>query len=82
LKLTITIKADGDHAEYTEFAEREFETESEMRGAYNAILDLLEDTEPTRGDMECDCADRSWYGPEHDSACPFAGQLRASPLSD
>jgi hypothetical protein len=23
---------------------------------------------------ECDCADRSWYGKEHDSACPLAGQ--------
>lgn len=22
----------------------------------------------------CDCADRSWYGAEHDSACPLAGQ--------
>lgn len=24
----------------------------------------------------CDCADRSWYGKEHDSACPYAGQPR------
>src|SRR5258708_7942991 len=32
----------------------------------------------SEGDMECDCADRSWYGREHDSACPFAGQSRVS----
>lgn len=29
-------------------------------------------------DEECTCAERSWYGPEHDSACPFAGQPRES----
>jgi hypothetical protein len=27
---------------------------------------------------DCDCSDRSWYGEEHDSACPLAGQLRPS----
>lgn len=26
---------------------------------------------------DCDCADRSWYGPQHDSACPLAGRDRA-----
>jgi hypothetical protein len=26
---------------------------------------------------DCTCADRSWYGPEHDSACPLAGRPRA-----
>jgi hypothetical protein len=34
-----------------------------------------------RGDVteeDCDCADRSWYGEEHDSACPLAGQPRPS----
>lgn len=46
MKLTISIRADSQKAEYTEFAEREFETEGDMRDAYNAILDLLEDTEP------------------------------------
>lgn len=25
---------------------------------------------------DCDCADRSWYGPQHDSACPLAGRDR------
>jgi hypothetical protein len=25
---------------------------------------------------DCTCAERSWYGPEHDSACAFAGQPR------
>ena len=28
------------------------------------------------GDMECNCFENSWYGPEHASACPFAGQPR------
>lgn len=23
--------------------------------------------------LECDCADRSWYGPRHDSACDMWG---------
>lgn len=22
---------------------------------------------------DCTCADRSWYGPEHDTACPLEG---------
>lgn len=25
---------------------------------------------------ECNCADSSWYGPEHQSACPLAGLSR------
>lgn len=25
---------------------------------------------------DCDCADRSWYGTFHDSACPLAGKVR------
>lgn len=51
MKLTIKIEVNSKSAEYTEFAEREFETEGEMRDAYNAVLDLLNDTEP--GDTEC-----------------------------
>lgn len=30
--------------------------------------------EPSEED--CDCNDRSWYGENHDSACPLAGQAR------
>lgn len=26
---------------------------------------------------ECTCASRSWYGPQHDSACDFAGEERS-----
>ena len=29
---------------------------------------------------ECDCAERSWYGKEHDSACPLAGQPNPNSL--
>ena len=32
------------------------------------------ESEPTEDD--CDCADRSWYGDVHDSACPLAGRER------
>jgi hypothetical protein len=45
-KLTIKIEVNGTRSEYTEWSEREFETEGDIRDAYNAILDLLEDTEP------------------------------------
>jgi hypothetical protein len=31
-------------------------------------------------EQECDCADRSWYGKEHDSACPLAGQPNPNSL--
>ena len=43
---------------------------TEARGL---VRDLPED-EPE----ECDCADRSWYGEHHDSACPLAGTPRDS----
>lgn len=39
---------------------------------------LDEDTDPD----DCTCADRSWYGPEHDSACPHAGESRPSFICD
>jgi hypothetical protein len=32
------------------------------------------------GALECDCADRSWYGAEHDSACVLAGQPNPNSL--
>jgi hypothetical protein len=72
------MEVNTEDAEYTEYAEREFESEGGLRDAYNAVLDLLEDTQP--GDMECDCADRSWYGAEHDSMCPLAGQPNPNSL--
>jgi hypothetical protein len=31
--------------------------------------------ESASGD-DCDCAERSWYRPWHDSACPLAGEER------
>lgn len=74
------MEVNSPEAEYVEFAEREFESEGDLRDAYNAVLDLLNDTEP--GDMECDCSDRSWYGAEHDSMCPFAGQPNPNSLRE
>lgn len=29
---------------------------------------------------DCDCDDRSWYGDEHDSACPVTGWLNTGEL--
>jgi|HubBroStandDraft_2_1064218.scaffolds.fasta_scaffold12374_3 hypothetical protein len=46
LKLIIRMEVNLPEAEYTEFAEREFDTEGDLRDAYNHILDSLEDTEP------------------------------------
>jgi hypothetical protein len=31
-----------------------------------------------RCEDSCDCAERSWYGPEHDSACSLAGMPRGA----
>lgn len=36
------------------------------------ILGAMEGPEPDEDD--CDCADRSWYGPQHDTACPLYGK--------
>lgn len=38
--------------------------------------DAAIDAEIAADEAECDCSERSWYGPEHDSACPLAGQKR------
>jgi len=46
MKIAIKLYVDSKQAEYTEYAERHFEDEGDMRDAYNNILDLLEDTEP------------------------------------
>ena len=46
IKLIVRMEVNSPEAEYTEFAEREFENEGDLRDAYNAILDLLEDTQP------------------------------------
>jgi hypothetical protein len=54
-KITITIKVKEEHAEYTEYSEREFpgeEREGEARDVYNGILDLLNDMEPGAQDFE------------------------------
>lgn len=34
------------------------------------------DCEGDDAGKECTCADRSWHGPQHDSACDFAGEDR------
>lgn len=36
-------------------------------------LEHLDDEITVPSEEDCDCADRSWYGPEHDSACPCSG---------
>lgn len=42
----------------------------------NVECPLDEDNEDDDAGKECTCGDRSWYGPEHDSACDFAGMVR------
>jgi hypothetical protein len=36
---------------------------------WNTLADDLQE----HANESCDCAERSWYGPEHDSACPLTG---------
>jgi len=36
-----------------------------------------EDEDDDDEDDDCTCDERSWHGPEHDSACPLAGKVRA-----
>ncbi len=41
-----------------------------------SVEDLFDDEEEEQDDDECTCDDRSWYGPDHDSACPLEGQRK------
>lgn len=50
-----------------EFVEREYPEEF---GKIQDAIKLAEDS--------CDCGDRSWYGTEHDSACPLAGMPKGA----
>lgn len=43
-------------------------------GTAEYIADKLRDFGlEIRNPDDCDCDDRSWHGPQHDSACPLAG---------
>ena len=41
-----------------------------------ALAEWHEELTGAGDDRECTCDDRSWHGPEHDSACDFAGEER------
>lgn len=50
--------------------------ESMVHRAKQAIGMEPPDEEDDDVEEECDCADRSWRGRKHDSACPLAGEDR------
>lgn len=58
------IHAEMDGREWD--AETKFSIAEDLRGIGLEVRDI----------DSCDCDDRSWYGEEHDSACPLAGLAR------
>lgn len=57
----------------------------DFRATLHAIVTNLDtkatalELEDARADEdECDCDDRSWHGPEHDSECPCTGTRHAA----
>lgn len=48
-------------------------TVDDARRLAEELTALVEKLSPAE-EPECDCADRSWYGDYHDSACPCEGE--------
>jgi hypothetical protein len=68
---TIQIRLTNSAGEVTE-KEYQFDADDTGENAFFAAYIAVEDGfAPSI--LDCDCLDRSWYGMEHDEACPCEG---------
>jgi hypothetical protein len=74
--LTYQIEADSPEAaleKYTQSEQPDVDfgaPEEELLGVDDVRVDGYPDTDTRR----CTCDERSWYGEEHDTACPLEGK--------
>jgi len=47
-----------------------------LKGIDTTAAQMEAEAEPELTEDDCDCHERSWYGPVHDTACPLAGRPR------
>lgn len=53
----------------------EFDGDDISTWSVDSLIALAEnEDEESEDDTDCTCADRSWYGPRHDSACALTGR--------